>query len=81
MMTRGALVALSKMGLRAGADIKVATHTNKGSTALHGYEEELTFIEIDPAQIVAALFSMLEMLMHGEAPPKPVVCIRPQLRR
>ena len=81
MMTRGALVALSKLGLRPGLDIKFATHTNKGSTALHGYEDDLTFIEIDPAQIVSALFSMLETLMNGQTPPEPMVLIRPRLRR
>lgn len=80
MMTRGALVALSKFGLHPGVEIQIATHTNKGSMALHGYEDDLTFIEIDPAQIVAALFSMLETLMNGKTPGGAVVSIRPHLR-
>jgi DNA-binding LacI/PurR family transcriptional regulator len=81
MMARGALVALSKLGLRPGIEIQIATHTNKGSTALHGYEDDLFFIEIDPAQIVGALFSMLETLMSGQSPPDKVISIRPHLRR
>ena len=80
MMARGALVALSKLGLRPGTDIKIATHLNKGSTALHGYEGDLTIVEIDPAEIVAALFSMLETLMNGEKPAAPVVSVRAKLR-
>ncbi len=80
MMARGALVAFSKLGLRPRADIKIATHTNKSATTLHGYEDDLIFIEIDPAQIVAALFSMIETLMNGDIPTEEVVSIRPQLR-
>lgn len=80
MMARGALVALSKLGLRPGIEIQIATHTNKGSTALHGYEDDLYFIEIDPAQIVSALFSMLETLMNGQSPPEKFISIRPRLR-
>lgn len=80
MMARGTLVALAKGGLRPGTDIKIATHTNKNSATLHGYEDDLIFIEVDPAQIVAALFAMLETLMNNEAPPEAVVSIRPKLR-
>ncbi len=81
MMARGALVALARLGIRPGQDIKIATHLNKGSTALHGYEDDLTLIEVDPAEIVAALFTMLETLMNGETPAEPVVIIRSKLRR
>lgn len=81
MMARGALVALSKLGLRPGADIKIATHTNKGSATLHGYEDDLSIIEVDAAQIVSALFAMLETLMNGETPSEAVISIRPTLRQ
>ena len=81
MMARGALVALSKRGQRPGSDVKIATHVNAGSTALHGYEDDLSLIEVNPAHIVSAMFSMLETLMAGEIPDEPVVSIRPQLRQ
>lgn len=81
MMTRGFLVALSKLSLRPKIDVKIATHTNKGSTTLHGYEDDLIFIEVDPAQIVATLFSMLEILMNDGTPEHEVISIKPQLQR
>ncbi|MDQ3814043.1 MAG: GntR family transcriptional regulator [Armatimonadota bacterium] len=80
MMTRGALVAFQKLRLHPGSDIKIATHTNRGSAVLHGYESDLIFIEVDPAEIVQAMFSMLETLMEGRTPPEPTVSIRPKLR-
>jgi DNA-binding LacI/PurR family transcriptional regulator len=80
MMARGALVGLGKLGLRPGEDIKIATHINKGSAALHGYEDDLTLIEIDPAQIVTALFALLEPLMEGQTPSENVVSILPSLK-
>ena len=81
MMTRGALIALSKLGLRPNQEIHIASHTNKDSAALQGYEGDLNLIEIDPSHIVSALFSMLETLMNGDTPPEPVLSIRPRLRR
>ncbi|HEX8236253.1 MAG TPA: LacI family DNA-binding transcriptional regulator [Abditibacteriaceae bacterium] len=80
MMTRGALVAFDKLGIRAGSNIKVASHTNRGSTVLTGYEDELILIEVDPAEIVQAMFDMLESLMQGQTPAATIV-IKPHLAR
>jgi DNA-binding LacI/PurR family transcriptional regulator len=80
MMTRGALAAFDKLGIRAGSDIKIASHTNRGSTVLTGYEDELTLIEVDPAEIVQAMFDMLEILMDGRKPASKVLSVKPQLR-
>lgn len=79
MMTRGALTSLGKMGLRVGQDIRIATHTNRGSSVLAGHEDELTLIEIDPDEIAAALFSMLETLSEGQMPTANVVEVKPHL--
>jgi len=80
MMTRGAVVAFQKLRLHPGTDIKIATHTNRGASILQGYEGDLTFIEIDPAEIVQAMFGMIETLMVGGTPPEPTIAIKPKLR-
>lgn len=80
MMTRGALVALSKVGISVGSDLQLATHTNRGSTALSGYESDISIIEIDPAEIIQAMFEMLETLMDGKTPAVSPVSIEPKLR-
>jgi DNA-binding LacI/PurR family transcriptional regulator len=80
MMTRGALVALQQAGIRLGTDVKIATHINRGSEVLLGYEDHLSLIEVDPGEIVEAMFSMLETLMDGGTPPLPTVSIQPKLR-
>lgn len=80
MMTYGALTALRKMGLVPGRDVRIATHSNRGSKVLFGYEDELTRLEIDPGAIVQAMFSQLEGLMAGEVPEADVVPIKAQIR-
>jgi DNA-binding LacI/PurR family transcriptional regulator len=79
MMTHGALIALDKLKVRAGTDLKIATHANRGSMVLLGREDDLTLIEIDPAEIVQAMFDMLETLMAGRKPRRTNVCIEPHV--
>jgi DNA-binding LacI/PurR family transcriptional regulator len=80
LMTRGALSALAKLGVQVGRDVKIATHANRGSTVLMGHEHEMSLVEIDPAELVQAIFGMLETLMNGETPPQECVSILPRLR-
>ncbi len=79
MMTRGALTALSQIGVVPGRDVQIASHTNKGSQTLFGYNRSVVFLEIDPSQVAEAMFEMLETLMSGETPESPVVSIAPTL--
>ena len=80
MMTRGALVAAKKLCLTIGSDLKIATHANKGSSALSEQEAALTLMELDPNDFVEAMFGMLERLMAaGELSAKPVL-VSPKLR-
>jgi DNA-binding LacI/PurR family transcriptional regulator len=76
MMTRGALVALRKHGLQLGKDVHVATHANKGSSILYGYEDELTLVEFDPVEVVESLFEMLES-QWGTSRPVSTRILRP----
>lgn len=80
MMTHGALVALQKLGVRVGRDIQIATHSNRGSMVLLGREDELTRLEIDPAQVAQTMFETLEKLMIGESVEARNVLIKPILK-
>jgi DNA-binding LacI/PurR family transcriptional regulator len=62
-MTRGALMAMRRMKLKAGRDVLVASHANAGSPVLMG-EEGLSLAEFDPAEIVAEMFKHIERLMR-----------------
>jgi hypothetical protein len=44
------------------------THANRGAATLLGWENELTRIEYDPAEMVEALFALLHARLSG-APP------------
>lgn len=81
MMTGGALGGFQKLGMRVGSDVKIATHANRGSPVLLGWEESLTVIEIDPFEIVQAMSDMLETLMDGKTPSERVVLIKPKRKR
>jgi len=82
-MTRGALATWLHLGVRvgkeAGAALKVASHTNKNSDLLWGFESTVTLLEFDPAEVAGAMFSMLETLLRDEEPDSPVVSIAPRL--
>jgi DNA-binding LacI/PurR family transcriptional regulator len=79
MMTRGAIITLQQLGVRVGRDVKIATHLNKGSGVLAPFEANIARIQIDPQEIVNALFGMLETLMSGAKPRTNVVAIKPAL--
>jgi DNA-binding LacI/PurR family transcriptional regulator/DNA-binding transcriptional ArsR family regulator len=68
MLAQGALMALERHGRRVGEDIHVATQANRGSPALLAWEDRITRLEFDPAEIVATMFEALGALMRGETP-------------
>jgi DNA-binding LacI/PurR family transcriptional regulator len=78
MLTRGALVALRKAGLQPGRDVQIATHANKGSTALLGYEDDLIRMEFDPEEIARAMLGMLEGLLAGMPGEREPEVIKPR---
>ena len=79
LMAHGVLVALEKLGLRAGHDVKIVTHANKGSSVLAPHTG-ITLLEYDAAELVDTMFSTLETLMDGGFPAVPQTLIRPHLR-
>lgn len=78
-MTLGALAEMNKMGVRAGHDITIATHTNKGSQLLYAFAEELILLEVDPGEVASAMFSLLEARLRGDEIEEKVVSIAPRL--
>ena len=79
MMTSGALSSLSQIGISVGQDVQIASHTNRGSHLLFGFEEQLVLLEMDPNEIADAMFEMLETLMRREKPAQNVVSIAPRV--
>jgi DNA-binding LacI/PurR family transcriptional regulator len=79
MTTAGALVALNKLHVAVGDDLKIATHANKGSPMLFGMENDLILLEIDPAEIVQAMFAQMNTLLTGHKPADKFF-IKPHVR-
>jgi len=76
MFTAGALSALRRCGVRVrppeapvGSEpsVLIATHANVGSTVLIGDADDLGLLQVNPADVVQALFTALEELMRGDA--------------
>lgn len=80
VMTHGALVAMDKLGVAIGRDVRIASHANRNSPVLMGCEDVLTRLEYNPEEVVRAMFDSLEALMDGEEPSQPIVYIRPVVR-
>jgi DNA-binding LacI/PurR family transcriptional regulator len=81
MMARGAMVALQQLDIRPGREVRIAAHANQGSTVLAGFESQLIRVEIDPEEIIQAMFDMLEALMDGKSPRKHTIAVKPHVRR
>lgn len=80
MMTRGVLPGLRRLDLEPGRDVLVATHANRGTPTLSAVEEGLILLEADPAEIVAAMFTMMESLMKQDQSSPGHVMVKPKLR-
>jgi DNA-binding LacI/PurR family transcriptional regulator len=79
MLTVGVLRGLQNLSVRVGEDVQIATHANRGSPALVGYEYKLVLLEFDPGELTAAMFSILEELMAGHQPTNKIVRIEAKL--
>jgi DNA-binding LacI/PurR family transcriptional regulator len=71
----GAVIAAERMGLNLMRDVQIATHANKGSPRLRGHEDKLLLLEVDPDEVVAAMFDMLEPQMQGGKPGRDITII------
>ena len=66
LLARGALLGLQQMGVRVGRDVHVAVHANRHSPVLWG-EAGLILVEVDPAELVEAMWSHLDRLLESGA--------------
>jgi DNA-binding LacI/PurR family transcriptional regulator len=76
-VTRGVVPALMRRGIMAGRDLLIATHSNKGSSLLSGFEDMLIRLQCDPTLLVKELFRMLEMQMAGAVDWEENVVLKP----
>jgi len=68
MYAQGFLAGLNELGLRPGADVKIATHSNAGSTALLGYHHMISRIEFSTQQLAFALAEAILSASEGGRP-------------
>ena len=80
MMTDGVLAAFQALGIRIGENIKIATHANVGTMMSFNYIKGMTVIEYDPAEIVQAMFALLDTLFAGGQPVEQTILVSPKLR-
>jgi DNA-binding LacI/PurR family transcriptional regulator len=82
MFTRGALSALHLSGVGVSDRLLIATHANKGSPALRNYENHLILLEIDPKEIIDAMFQILNPMMDDadSTPQRVVIQAHPRRR-
>jgi DNA-binding LacI/PurR family transcriptional regulator len=80
IVARGACPYFVSQNIVLGKDLKIASHSNKGSSALTEWEGSLIRCEFDPEEIAEAMFSMLQTLMDGCTLLRGVVSISPRLR-
>lgn len=65
LMTSGALVAFERLGIVAGRDLQMASHTNAASCVLFGRQADMDLLEIAPAEIATAALTLLDELLAG----------------
>lgn len=80
MFMRGALTALHLASISLNDDLVIATHANKGSTSLKNYENHLILLEIDPREVVDAMFDLLEPMMKNKSSSRKKIYIGAHLR-
>ena len=71
MLATGAIAACNEAGRVVGQDVVLASHANRGSPTLQPYEQQLILVEVDPGEIVEAMFDMLEGMMAGRTDHQP----------
>jgi DNA-binding LacI/PurR family transcriptional regulator len=79
MFAEGVLTAFHELGTRPGADIRIVSICNAGSPMLFGYEDMLTLVEYDPAELAVLFFDVLDVLMARGVPDPAMLLRKPRL--
>lgn len=77
MVTMGALAGFRELGIQVGRDVHVVSHANAGSPILFGYEHQIHRIEFDPADLVNAMFSILDIMLKPQHPENIYIQVEP----
>ncbi|MDX2227773.1 MAG: substrate-binding domain-containing protein [Verrucomicrobiae bacterium] len=75
----GLVKCLYQKGYHVGQTVRIATHSNKGSPVLYGFEEKLILLEVDVTEAAELLLDRVEELASGEVNPEQLM-IRPRLK-
>jgi DNA-binding LacI/PurR family transcriptional regulator len=81
IVARGTCGYFASHAVVIGKDLLIASHSNKGSSALADWEDRLILCEIDPGQVAEEMFSMLQAFLDRSDPPLDICRIRPRLLR
>jgi DNA-binding LacI/PurR family transcriptional regulator len=68
VMASGAIAALHELGLRLWDDVKIVSHRNVGSPMLFHYEKRMIGVAVDPSEIVAMLYALLDRALAEGVP-------------
>ncbi len=63
IVTKGALIAMTELGVRIPEDISLLTHANKGDSFQHPLE--LCRIEVDPSEVASSMADFMERSLPG----------------
>lgn len=64
-MAHGGMIALLESGIKLGPEVQVAAITHTGASLLRPFSKYLYRVEIDPAEIIEKMFSILGKLLQG----------------
>jgi DNA-binding LacI/PurR family transcriptional regulator len=80
ILTRDVMPSLLRLGIVPNRDIIIVSHANTDSPVLQAYQDDLTLVEYDTAEIVQTMFDHLETLLRGEELKNPHTIIAPKVR-
>ncbi len=64
-MAHGGMIAFLELGVKLGSEVKIAAMNHKGASLLRPFSKYLYSVEIDPAEIIEKIFSILGKLLQG----------------
>ena len=73
LFSQGLIIGLQPLGVRLGADVKIASHSNRDSYILRPWEDEITRYEVSPTELAQMMLQSLEILMQGGAPSAQLI--------
>ncbi|GCE22135.1 substrate-binding domain-containing protein [Dictyobacter kobayashii] len=73
-------MAFEELGIHIGKDVQLVSLSNADSPILFGRTRNMTLLEMNSADLIRSMFTLLESLMNGEQPHEDSIYIQPRLR-